>query len=309
MNDTINQLETLGFGNYEARAYVALLQRSPLNGYELAQASGIPRANIYTVLQKLEERGAVTRLDTTDSRGVRFAPVPPSELTRRLSRRFNQALQSTRQALSQVAAPTQYEYVWNTRGYENMLQSAQSLLDSAKKRVLLALWRREAKALAFSFAEAEKRGVALTTLCLNGCAEPCGYCLGKLYRYPVVPEQRTRWLVLVPDSAELLAAEIGAGEHTLTVRTRTRMLIDLARWYIRHSIALAALVNDLGERLDHLISPQTRAILDDVGPDSQVEGWLGHMRGLLARQNAPTSTQERKRAVSEKGRGRKRIKN
>ena len=61
MADITALLQQLGFSEYEARAYLALLQRNPLNGYELAKVSGLPRANVYAVLQKLEsfatERG------------------------------------------------------------------------------------------------------------------------------------------------------------------------------------------------------------------------------------------------------------
>ena len=55
MADVIALLLQLGFSEYEARAYLALLQRNPLNGYELAKVSGLPRANVYAVLQKLED--------------------------------------------------------------------------------------------------------------------------------------------------------------------------------------------------------------------------------------------------------------
>jgi hypothetical protein len=58
MADTTALLQPLGFGEYEVHAYITLLQRSPLSGYELAKTSGVPRSNIYPVLRKLEERGA-----------------------------------------------------------------------------------------------------------------------------------------------------------------------------------------------------------------------------------------------------------
>lgn len=61
MADTVALLQRLGFGDYEARTYITLLQRRPLSGYELAKSSGVPRSNIYTVLRKLEARGAVVR--------------------------------------------------------------------------------------------------------------------------------------------------------------------------------------------------------------------------------------------------------
>src|SRR5213594_56798 len=115
MTEAIGLLQQLGFSEYEARAYLALLQRNPLNGYELAKVSGLPRANTYAVLQKLEERGAVVRLDMPN--GSRYAPVAPTELTQRIASRFQDVLSATQQALEELATPAASEYVWNIQGY------------------------------------------------------------------------------------------------------------------------------------------------------------------------------------------------
>src|SRR3954447_12862902 len=82
MADTVALLQQLGFGGYEARAYIALLQRNPLNGDELAKASGVPRSNVYTVLQKLEERGAVARLEMPAAPGIHPSHRPQHALHR-----------------------------------------------------------------------------------------------------------------------------------------------------------------------------------------------------------------------------------
>lgn len=50
-------VQRLGFGGHEARAYLALLPCAQMTGYELARALGVPRANVYDVLPRLEERG------------------------------------------------------------------------------------------------------------------------------------------------------------------------------------------------------------------------------------------------------------
>jgi predicted transcriptional regulator len=279
MADAVTLLQALGFGDYEARAYVALLQRSPLNGYELAKASRVPRANIYAVLKKLEERGAVVRLDAPA--GARYAPVPPLEITRRLSSRFQDGLSAAQHALEELTTPDEHVYVWNAQGYPILLEHARALLDATRERLLVATWPQEAQALASYMAHAEARGVEIITLCLNACPVECGGCYGQIYRNLVAPEGRDRWLVLVPDDAEVLAGEIGASEEALAVRTRQRLLVDLISWYIRHSIALAAILNDLGDRLDRLLDPETRAILQSVGPSLHNGGWLEHMRQLL----------------------------
>ena len=280
MTNPVMDLQRLGFSEYEARAYTALLQRSPLNGYELAKLSGLPRANIYGVLQKLEERGAVIRLDAVD--GVRYAPLPPEELIQRLRSRFQQVLDTAQGSLAEISRPAEYEYIGNTRGYPALIEHARALLDTTQERLLLALWPQEALNLAEKLAQAEARGVEITTLCLAACPQECGGCRGQVYRYRVAPEQSQRWLLLVPDRAELLAGEIGLGEAALAVRTRQRLLVDLATWYIRHSIALAVILTDLGSRLGQLLKPETRSALHTLeADDGQREGWLEFMVRLL----------------------------
>jgi sugar-specific transcriptional regulator TrmB len=293
MPEILDLLQRLGFGDYEARAYVALLQRSPLNGYELAKDSGLPRANVYSVLDKLEERGAVVRLDTPS--GTRYAAVPPSELVGRIGSKFSENLSAARQALEEISEPPAYEYVWNARGYNSLLDHARTLIDAAQHRLLVATWTPEAQALAGSLAAAAERGVEITTLCLQACAAECGGCQGAIFRYRLAPEYAGRWLVLVQDGTETLAGEIGPSDEALTVRTRQRLLVELSAWYIRHSIALAGVVRDLGDRLPDLLSTQTLAALSSLGPGGYSEseqgednegaeaGWLEYMQRAINR--------------------------
>jgi HTH-type transcriptional regulator, sugar sensing transcriptional regulator len=283
MNDPIVTLQQLGFSEYEARTYTALLQRHPLNGYELAKLSGLPRANIYGVLQKLEERGAVIRFDTPD--GVRYTPLPAEELIQRLRSQYQATLATAQQALNEISHPAEYEYVGNIRGYSGLLENAQALLEATRERLLLALWPQEAANLAEPLAHAEERGVEITTLCLAACPQECGGCRGQVYRYRVAPEQDHRWLVVVPDGAEVLTGEIGPGEETLAVRTRQSLLIELATWYIYHSIAIATILSDLGSRLEQFLRPETRSILASLETNGPGKGWLEHMVHLVAKED------------------------
>src|SRR5829696_4540142 len=120
MADRAALLQQLGFSEYEARAYLALVQRNPLNGYELAKQSGLPRANVYAVLQKLEERGAVVRL--SGAAEGRYAPIPADQLTERLSRRFDEVIGTARSTLQEISGTIEQEHVWNAQGYSNLLQ-------------------------------------------------------------------------------------------------------------------------------------------------------------------------------------------
>ncbi len=279
MADVIEQLQQLGFTEYEARAYVALLRQNPQNGYELAKTSGLPRANVYSVLEKLEERGAVVRLEETNS--VRYAPIAPEELIRRLENKLQGSLKEAHASLDEVAQATAYENIFSIRGYAPMLEHARVLIDSAQTSVLLALEKTESAALKDSTEAAMLRGVKIVTLCLEACLEECGNCRGSLFRYHVEPLEESRWLVLLADGQEMLAGEIDAGEQTLAVSTRQRLLVSLASGYIRRSIALAALVNDLDTRLEDLLNPLTRATLAALGREDRQGGFLQQLRTLL----------------------------
>jgi predicted transcriptional regulator len=281
MTDTIALLQQLGFSEYEARAYLALLQRNPLNGYELAKVSGLPRANIYAVLQKLEERGAAVRLDLPN--GTRYAPTAPSELTNRVASRFQHTLNAVQQALEELATPTNPEYVWNIRGYGALLEHAHTLLDIAQGRLLVAIGRQEASTLAEPLAHAAARGVALMTVCLDECPQECGNCRGTICRYCAVLGTEQRWLVLVADDAEMLAGEIGQHNDVLAVRTRQRLQIDLAGWYIRHTMALTVVLSELRRHENQLLEPEAEALLRSVDLGDRHGGWLDHMRALVGR--------------------------
>src|SRR5438105_5820230 len=161
MASVVGLLQRLGFGEYEARAYMALVRSGALNGYEVAKTSGVPRANVYAVLQKLEDRGAVLRVDAQT--GTRYAAVPPSELTERLGSSFRDTLEEARRFLEEMASPPEpdQEYVWNAQGYDAMLEHARALLEGAEEQLLVALWPQEAEALAHDLDRVQGRGVGV----------------------------------------------------------------------------------------------------------------------------------------------------
>jgi len=278
--EVIEQLQQLGFSQYEAKAYVALLRESPLNGYELAKASGIPRANIYAVLRKLEESGAVMCAALANRK--RYVPVPAAELLAKLKQRYQHTLDEASEGLEQITAPPHLEQVLNVRGYAELLDQARALLERTQRRLLVSAWPEEAQALAGPIRQAQERGACVTTLCLRGCPQPCPACSGTVFRYALAPVQDTRWLVLVSDQDELLAGEIPEGSRpAAAVRTRQQMLVNLTGSYIQNSIALAAILTGLGKQLYSTLDPQTTAALNQLRPLQTGEAWLDVMRQTL----------------------------
>ena len=278
MQEPIAALVSLGFGEYEAQAYAALLQHSPLNGYELAKASGVPRPNIYAVLQRLEEKGAVLRLETPS--GARYAPVSPGELVARLGGRYQTALDTAKEVLAGLGGALEQAYVWNIAGYPALIEHAKSLVASAKESMLVGVWAQEAQALTQELAQAESRGVAMTTLCMAACPHNCGHCRGRIYPYRIAPGPDDRWLILVGDGKEALAAELTTHNEGRAVRTQNPLLVELGAGDLRQTIALATSEGGLGARLGTLLSPETKDTLANLGT-GETSGPLGHMQGLF----------------------------
>lgn len=288
--DTVQLLQRLGFGDYEARAYLGLLRSGEMTGYEIARVSGVPRANVYDVLPRLEERGAVVRVDSPS--GARYSAVRTSQLMPRLADRFNDDLTAAEKALADQGEVTGQDYSWNVEGYRSVIDHARTLVDEAEGELVMAVWPREARALANNLSNAQEREVSVTTLCLAGCVQECGNCQGNIHRYRLSPEEESRWLIVGIDGKEMLAGEVDNHENqsadqndqeAYAIRTTHQMLVELGGWYVRNSIALATLVSDLGERLPAMLSPHAARVLSTLRRDGLAGGWLEQMRSVLHR--------------------------
>jgi len=103
----VDELQRLGMSGYEAKAYVALVASgTPLNGYEVAKRSGVPRSTVYETLAKLVGRGAAYEVRAGED-AVGYIALPPSALLDRLRREFDQSIDVLSAALPELAAPPQ----------------------------------------------------------------------------------------------------------------------------------------------------------------------------------------------------------
>lgn len=271
--DTIKTLQQLGFTEYEARAYTALVNEGELNGYELAKKTGIPRSNIYAVAEKLVERGAILRAEHEG--GQRYAPIPPRQLLRGLEAEHQRALIAAGQALAQQARKHEPVAVFNLRG-EELLAKARQIIDACGESLLIALQPRESALLADPLRMAAGRGVRITTLCLQACVRECGGCQGDIHRHAIAPAGDRHWLVLVADRNTALVGQAGQ-DAAEGMTTDQQLVVELAMAFIRQNLALATLGEELGGRLAELLPPPALAALDNLYPDG---GFPAYLRGL-----------------------------
>lgn len=280
--DVSQALQALGLTDYEARAYRALLEHGELNGYALAKASSIPRPNIYTVIDKLVQRGAAERVDTVER--PHYAAVAPQRLLAGIEAEQQQALGAARRALAQLPVGQQPAGVANLRG-EELLAKARQLIHAARESLQVAVQASEAARLADALARAQERGVAITTLCLDACERECGGCCGEIHRYQLAPDSDANWLVLVAEQRTALigqldpAAGVAADEGVITDHP---LVVELTTAYIRQSLTLATLGSEPTEHVAAMLSADTRTLLDRLYPGGDFPAYIQGLSGPVS---------------------------
>src|ERR1700692_3129579 len=106
----LEQMSHLGFSQYEARAYCALLQHAPNNGHEVSKSAGIPPSKIYETLQKLHQKGAVL---IYHSEPVLYAPIPAQDLLARLRQQAETTFQVVEHRLSHLSHQADTSLTWS----------------------------------------------------------------------------------------------------------------------------------------------------------------------------------------------------
>ncbi len=165
IDELVQRLQLLGFSQYEARAYCALLQRSPANGHEVAKTAGIPTSKVYETLERLLQKGAVLvqRSDPT-----LWAPVPYRDLTATLRERMESNLTAVEQGLAQLGHEQDTKLTWSLSGHGHVVDSMRRAIDRTRERLAAAIPSSELDQLTPALRAATERGVAIDLVADHG---------------------------------------------------------------------------------------------------------------------------------------------
>lgn len=262
LEDLVARLTRLGFGEWEAKAYLALLQRSPVTGYQVSKESGVPRSMVYEVLGKLVSRGAA--LTTHDGDTTLYAPVPPVELMERLQREQEALTEGLKQDLVHVSQVSDEEYVWRIEGYENILARAWKLIEGAHKDLWAQMYADEFERLRPAFEAAAARGVKIALSTIGAVQFPAG----RVVELPVTQaysEVASLGLLLVADRHEVLLGERGPAPQVHGSWTRNRQLATIIEGHVRRAIVIPAIYRALGvDGVLGLLQGDERALMEAI---------------------------------------------
>lgn len=247
MGSPLEGLMELGFSEYEAKAYVALVGLGTASGYQVAKESRVPRSTIYEVLSKLVMRGAAMTLSFAEQ--VRYTAVPPHKLLARIHSEVESNLNALAVSLGKSASASTPGQTWNLQGRKNLFGYARQMIDEAKEEIALLVGDDdELDELVTQLQDAHRRGLSLTVMC------PTAYDAGDV-------------AVAVPAKGLGLRPVIGHG-FALVVDRHEALFGEVDRsqsaiWTTNH-FAVGWLLWSLKEEASG------RAVLDEPAPEGDV---------------------------------------
>jgi sugar-specific transcriptional regulator TrmB len=160
--ETYLNLKALGFSQYEAACYMALINRHPVNGSQLSKISGIARSRIYDVLRNLKAKGYVIEVNPGQ-----YAPLPSDELVRRLKRSFDNHIEQFEDQIARASRKNDFEYVWTLTGYENVMEKAIEMISNAEEEIYIRLFPEADRHLGRHLIKADQRGVKIRYIAMG----------------------------------------------------------------------------------------------------------------------------------------------
>lgn len=259
--DLLAKLTDLGFTEYEAKVYLALLDDYPASGYQISKAAGVPRSMVYEALGRLTLRGAV--LETPAERGMLYRPLPPDVLLDNHEQTQRQLVKELRAGLSGLYQSREEDRVWTIRGRDALLAYARELIRQAQSEVYLVLDDPDVAALEEEIVATCRRGVPTSAVLTGEAPLSCS----QIVRHPPLESQLHELagaLVVVVDSREVLvAADAGEREMAATV-TRNRNLVLITRQFVWMELFAQRIFAHMGSELLARLDPADRRVFESV---------------------------------------------
>ncbi|MFY0691688.1 MAG: TrmB family transcriptional regulator [Paracoccaceae bacterium] len=255
----VSDLKRLGFSDYEARIYLAVLARSPATAYEISNSSGVPRPNTYSVLKALAGRKAVLPVST---KPIKYIAQPPESLFKSIALQTGELCETLADRLSMLNEDPGEQYVWDISGeaevhgkISDMIAGATGVIWLKAEAAILRKHQEELRA-------ATQRGARLVVILYGDdpdefrfndkCEiyehEGSGFPMGFADNH----------VTLTVDDVETLTANVGPA--IAATHTKNPAIVKMAISLLRHDYYMAEMFRALGPEIDAVFGPHLRSL-------------------------------------------------
>ncbi|MBN1329223.1 MAG: TrmB family transcriptional regulator [Candidatus Heimdallarchaeota archaeon] len=139
--DIIEELKKLGFNEYQAKIYTALVGLGVATASEISQASGVPPNKVYSVIDSLKSRGLVLAQES-DTSTNRYRPRSPDSVIKDLRNEYEKAFQKTENklfALYERSKKTFIPEMWILRGSQAVFSKIKEMIMDANISISIGI--------------------------------------------------------------------------------------------------------------------------------------------------------------------------
>jgi sugar-specific transcriptional regulator TrmB len=251
LKNILQNFQNINFTQYEAKAYLSLLQHDQVSGYELAKNSGIPASKIYQVLNKLLQREIIVALDTDP---VKYAPIPPDQVISKYRNDYLHNIDSLKSGLDEIYNQHQHtdNYIWNISGRQAILNRVNEFISAAQNSIHLSVWDEEVTEIRHTLKDAAERDVRLHVVHYGQIK--LGY--GEEYRHgrehQIRQERGARRIALEVDEQKVILGHFIDDGSSNAAWTTNKGLVLLAKDYIIHDIYTIRIAEKFGEAANQI---------------------------------------------------------
>ncbi len=130
----VSLLRKLGFSPYESEALVALFKLGPATVSDLHKVTKIPHANLYSVMEKLAERGFVI---ISPGRPKIFKAVPPEEVKTELTKTVTELTDILKKIEQESKSTETWEILYTIRGQDNVISKIEAMISSCTENLMV----------------------------------------------------------------------------------------------------------------------------------------------------------------------------
>ncbi|MHA1220216.1 MAG: TrmB family transcriptional regulator [Candidatus Heimdallarchaeota archaeon] len=140
-DDIIDELKKLGFNEYQAKIYTALVGLGVATASEISQSSGVPPNKVYSVIDSLKKRGLVLAQES-DTSTNRYRPRSPDSVIKELRNEYEAAFQKTENKLFALYERSKKSFIpemWILRGSQAVFSKIKEMVMDANQDVSIGI--------------------------------------------------------------------------------------------------------------------------------------------------------------------------
>lgn len=247
--DPVQDLQRLGFSEYEARTYVSLLGVSPATAYEISKHSGLPRPNTYGALENLTKKRAVQPVSENP---VRYTPVAPAVLLDRLASDVSGICLRLKEGLADIELNQGSDIVWGIEGQEQIKKKITELIEGAKQHIWIKASTDVLRRHTPELRRASERGVRLVFVVFGNDID-----FLKFGRHSMVYLHEGNGLrvggadnLFTFASDYRIALTANVSEELTGAYTANPSVVRMAETLIRHDVYMAEMMSVFGKEIE-----------------------------------------------------------